>query len=604
MSKKEKKKVAAAEKDAPKHALRTAKRLFGQLKNQRLRLILVIACVIVTTALNILTPYYSAGVIDSMVEAVKNYVDAGAKFAIAWDPLGLQLTVITVMYALLIAFTFIQSFLMANVAETLILTLRNRIGEKIHKLPLKFFDGNKPGEILSRVTSDLDKISETLQTGLLRFISSIGTIIGAFAFMFYFSRELTLIFIAFTVISFVVTIIVAGKNLELSAVRQEKVAVLTGLAEEYYTGRNVIRAYNNEAASAAKMNEAVDEVAIANEKADFLTNSVNPGIRFLSRLSQAVILLIGCRAMLNGGMTIGGLQAYFQYMGMCAEPLTQASYMINSLQSAFASAERTFEFLDETEEVPDAACPVALDRAKGIIAFENVGFGYTPGNLLMKNIDFTAMQGQKIAIVGATGAGKTTLVNLLMRFYEVNGGRITLDGIPTTDLTRKTLRGNFGMVLQDTWLFDGTIAENIAYGKENATREEIENAAKMARIHDFIKSMPHGYDTVLAGDAANISVGQRQLLTIARVFLCDPPVLILDEATSSVDTRTEAEIGKAMSSLMSGRTSFVIAHRLSTIRDADSILFMDHGTVIEQGSHTELLAKGGAYASLYNSQFE
>ena len=603
MSDKEKKNVAATEKDAPKHAMRTAKRLFGQLKNQRLRLIFVIACVIITTVLNILAPYYSAGVIDSIVDAVKNSVATGTKFAITWDPLGLQLTVITVMYAVLTAFTFIQSFLMANVAETLILTLRKQIGEKIHKLPLKFFDGNKPGEILSRVTSDLDKISETLQTGLLRFISS-GTIIGAFAFMFYFSWKLTLIFIAFTVVSFVVTKIVAGKNLELSAVRQEKVAVLTGLTEEYYTGRNVIRAYNNEAASAAKMNDAIEAVAVANEKADFLTNSVNPGIRFLSRLSQAVILLIGCRAMVNGGMTIGGLQAYFQYMGMCAEPLTQASYMINSMQSAFASAERTFEFLDETEEVPDAACPVALDRAKGIIAFENVSFGYTPGNLLMKSIDFTAMQGQKIAIVGATGAGKTTLINLLMRFYEVNGGRITLDGIPTTDLTRKTLRGNFGMVLQDTWLFGGTIAENIAYGKEDATREEIEAAAKMARIHDFIKSMPHGYDTVLDNDAANISVGQRQLLTIARVFLCNPPVLILDEATSSVDTRTEAEIGKAMSSLMSGRTSFVIAHRLSTIRDADRILFMDHGTVIEQGSHTELLAKGGAYASLYNSQFE
>lgn len=346
------------------------------------------------------------------------------------------------------------------------------------------------------------------------------------------------------------------------------------------------------------MNRAIEDVAVANERTDFLTNSVNPSIRFLSRLSQMFILLIGCYRMVNGLMTFGAIQAYFQYMGICYEPMTEAAYMINSMQSAFASAERTFEFLDDTEEIKDTDHPVPLERAKGVVTFENVSFGYSPDKLLMKNISFTAKQGQKIAIVGATGAGKTTLINLLMRFYEVGGGRITVDGIPTADLTRKTLRSNFGMVLQDTWLFNGTIAENIAYGKENATRAEIEAAAKMAKIHYFIKTMPQGYDTVLDNDAANISVGQRQLLTIARVFLCDPPILILDEATSSVDTRTEAEIGKAMASLMQGRTSFVIAHRLSTIRDADCILFMNHGNIIEQGNHAELLAKGGAYAAL------
>ena len=493
---------------------------------------------------------------------------------------------------------------MSSVAEKLILTLREQISDKIHKLPLKFFDGNKPGEILSKVTSDLDKISETLQTGLLRFITSLGTIIGSLAFMFYFSPLLTLIFLGFTAISLIITNIVAGKNLDLSSERQEKVAVLTGLTEEYYTGRNVIKAYNNEENSIRTLNRAIEDVAVANERTDFLTNSVNPSIRFLSRLSQMFILLIGCYRMVKGLMTFGAIQAYFQYMGMCSEPMTEAAYMINSMQSAFASAERTFEFLDDTEEIKDTDHPVPLERAKGVVAFENVSFGYSPDKLLMKNISFTAKQGQKIAIVGATGAGKTTLINLLMRFYEVGGGRITVDGIPTADLTRKTLRSNFGMVLQDTWLFNGTIAENIAYGKENATRAEIEAAAKMAKIHYFIKTMPQGYDTVLDNDAANISVGQRQLLTIARVFLCDPPILILDEATSSVDTRTEAEIGKAMASLMQGRTSFVIAHRLSTIRDADCILFMDHGNIIEQGNHAELLAKGCAYAALYNSQFE
>lgn len=597
-------KTADIERDAPRHAMKTAIRLFGQLSNQRARLITVIFSVVITTALNIITPYYSADVMDSLIAAVKTAITHGTRFVIPWESLGRQLTVITVMYAAMTAFYFFQSFLMASVAEKLILTLREQISDKIHKLPLKFFDASKPGEILSRVTSDLDKISETLQTGLLRFITSIGTIIGSFAFMFYFSPLLTVIFIGFTAVSFFITKLVAGKNLELSAVRQEKVSYLTGLTEEYYAGRNVIKAYNNEENSIAALNKAIEDVAAANEKTDFLTNSVNPSIRFLSRLSQAVILLIGCSRMAKGLMTFGAVQAYFQYMGMCSEPLTEAAYMINSLQSAFASAERTFEFLDGDEEVKDTTRPVPLERAKGTVAFENVSFGYTPEKTLMRNISFTAKQGQKIAIVGATGAGKTTLINLLMRFYEVGGGRITVDGIPTTDLTRKTLRSNFGMVLQDTWLYNGTIAENIAYGKENATRAEIEAAAKMAKIHYFIKTMPHGYDTVLDNDAANISVGQRQLITIARVFLCNPPILILDEATSSVDTRTEAEIGKAMSLLMAGRTSFVIAHRLSTIRDADCILFMENGNITEQGSHSELLAKNGAYAALYNSQFE
>ena len=591
-------------KDRFRHALQIGKRLFMQLQNQKIRLALVVCSVVITTVLNILAPYYSADVMDSLVAVVKSAVAEGEGFAIPWEPLGEQLVIITLMYAAITVFYFFQTLLMASVAEKLILTLREQISEKIHKLPLSFFDRNKPGEILSKVTSDLDKISETLQTGLLRFITAMGTIVGSFVFMFYFSPLLTLIFIAFTAVSFLITRIVAGKNLALALDRQEKVGVLTGLTEEYYTGRNVIKAYNHEENSIVTLNHAIEDVAVANEKADFLTNSVNPSIRFLSRLAQAVILLIGCENMVKGVMTFGALQAYFQYMGMCSEPLTEAAYMVNSLQSAFASAERTFAFLDEKEEVKDTEHPLSLERAKGVVSFEYVSFGYFPDKMLMKDISFTAKQGQKIAIVGATGAGKTTLINLLMRFYEVGSGRITVDGTSVTDLTREALRSNFGMVLQDTWLFNGTIAENIAYGKENATREEIEAAAKMAKIHFFITTMPKGYDTVLDNDAANISVGQRQLLTIARVFLCDPPILILDEATSSVDTRTEAEIGKAMKKLMQGRTSFVIAHRLSTIRDADIILFMEKGNIIEQGRHEELLAKCGAYAALYNSQFE
>ncbi len=493
---------------------------------------------------------------------------------------------------------------MANVAENLILTLRKQISNKLNKLPLRFFfDGNKPGEILSRVTSDLDKVSETLQTGLLKLITSIGTLIGALAFMFYYSWILTLMFLAFTIISLLVTKLISKKNLECSAARQEGLAYLTGIAEEYYTGRDVIRAYNHEKESIKTVNEAVDELRAATKKTDFLLNCVNPLIRFLSRLSQAAIMLLACYWMIEGKMTIGIVQAFFQYINMAAEPLTETSYMINSLQAALASAERTFNFLDAEEEVKDTTTPVKLENAKGEIAFNNISFGYTSDKILMKNINFIAKPGQKIAVVGSTGAGKTTLINLLMRFYEVNGGQITIDGIPTTDLTRKDLRHNFGMVLQDTWLFGGTVAENIAYGKPDATMEEIKAAAKAAKVDYFIRTMPQGYETILDNEAGNLSVGQRQLITIARVFLCNPPVIILDEATSSVDTRTEVEIGKAMKKLMSGRTSFVIAHRLSTIRDADIILFMENGNIIEQGNHKQLLEKKGAYSALYYSQF-
>ena len=591
------------QKDAPKSATKSALRLFGQLKNQKARLIVVLVCVVLYTILNVVTPYYSAIVIDSLLGTIESAVATNSAFVINWDPLGIQMTILFVMYLLTAGIYFIQSFLMASVAEKLILTLRVQISEKLNKLPLRFFDRNKPGEILSRVTSDLDRVSETMQTGLLRLITSIGTVLGSLAFMFAISWVLALIFLGFAIISLIITSFVAKKNLICSSERQEAVSRLTGIAEEYYTGRDIIKAYNREEESKKTVSAYTEEVRLSARKTDFLTNSVNPLIRFLSRLSQAVILLIACNWMAQGTLTIGIVQAFFQYINLAAEPLTQTSYMINSLQSALASAERTFEFLDEEEEIPDTKTPVIIARSNGKIAFEHVSFGYFPDSILMKDISFTAKPGQKIAIVGSTGAGKTTLINLLMRFYEVNGGKITIDGIPTTELTRSDLRHNFGMVLQDTWLFGGTIAENIAYGKPNATREEIVKAAEMARVDYFIRTMPQGYDTMIDNDAGNLSVGQRQLITIARVFLCDPPILILDESTSSVDTRTEAEISKSMNELMKGRTSFVIAHRLSTIRDADIILYMENGNIIEQGSHAELIKKGGAYATLYNSQF-
>lgn len=590
--------------EQPSRVWDTTKRLCRQLNGQRVRLGIVGLSILIYIGLSIWNPMYSAIVIDHLWQSIQAAISQGIPFSITWENMCAELTQLSVQYFLTWIFYYLQSFLMASVAENLTLSLRKQVAEKLNRLPLRFFDQNKAGEILSRVTSDLDKVTEVLQTGLLKMIAAIGTVIGSLVVMFLYSIQLTGIFLLFMVVSMLITRIVARKNLKSAAERQETIGELTGIVEEFYNGRDVIKAYNHEHASIARVKEASAKNAAASQKADFLTNCVNPLIRLLTRLAHVVIAIIAGYEMINGRMSVGVVQAFFQYINQAAEPLTEASFMINSLQAALASAERTFEMLDEEEERPDTPYPVILREPKGQISFQHVSFGYQPGRLLMKDISFTAQPGQKIAIVGSTGAGKTTLVNLLMRFYEVNGGVISIDGVSTSDMTRKGLRSNFGMVLQDTWLFEGTVAENIAYGKADASREEIIDAAKAAKVDYFIRTMPHGYDTVLDNEASALSAGQRQLLTIARVFLCDPPILILDEATSSVDMRTETEIGKAMNQLMKGRTSFIIAHRLSTIRDADTILFMDHGNIIEQGSHEELLKKNGAYAALYYSQFE
>ena len=581
----------------------TVARLFGNLKGQRARLSVVALSILCYVGLAIWTPMYSAVVIDHLWARIQDCWRTGAPFTFGGG-LGAQLLSLSLQYLAMWLVYYLQSYLMASVAESLVLSLRSQVARKLNRLPLRFFDQNKAGELLSRVTSDLDKVSEVLQTGLLKLIVAVGTVIGSLIVMCYYSPALTGIFLVFMALGMVITKVVARKNLQYAGERQETVAVLTGVVEEYYTGRNVIRAYNHQAESMERVARAAEANRAANQKADFLTNCVNPLIRLLNRLGQVVIAILSGRALLSGTLSVGVVQAFFQYVNQTAEPLTEASYMINSLQSAFASAQRTFELLDEEEERPDPALPAQVERARGAISFRHVSFGYEPDRPLMRDISFEAAPGRKIAVVGATGAGKTTLINLLMRFYEVDGGRILLDGTDTAAMTRAGLREHFGMVLQDTWLFGGTVAENIAYGKPDASRAEIEAAARAAEADYFIRTMPQGYDTMLDNEAGNLSAGQRQLLTIARVFLCDPPILILDEATSSVDTRTEAEIGKAMKALMRGRTSFVIAHRLSTIRDADAILFMDHGNIIEQGDHKTLLARGGAYAALYYSQFE
>lgn len=586
-----------------KDAGKTLRRFIRSMGRQRVRLVIVLLSVAAYTVFNILAPMYSASVVDLIWNRIKELREVGQIFSITWEEGGKQIFFLLLIYLAAGGFYTLQNFLMASFAERLSLQLRGEVSEKLHRLPLSFYDRHQAGAVMSHITNDLDKMSEALQTGMIRLFVAVGVVTGSVIMMLRFSVVLTVVFLGFACISLLVTQIVSKRTLRYAARRQQAVGKLNGLIEESYSGRMVIKAFNYEEQSSERVHQAAEELARASEKTDFLINAVNPGIRIVNRCGMVAIAILGGGMLLGGRMSPGVFQAFFQYVNQAGEPITELSYMINSMQSALASVERVYALLDEPEMIPEAEHPVKPADITGTVSFSHVRFGYMPEKLLMHDVSFTARPGQKIAVVGSTGAGKTTLVNLLMRFYEVNGGCIQLDGINTADMIRADLRGSFGMVLQDAWLFEGTIAENIAYGRPDASREEIIAAAKAARADFFIRTLPHGYDTVLSNDAENISIGQRQLLTIARVFLCDPAILILDEATSSVDTRTEMEIGKAMKALMRGRTSFVIAHRLSTIVDSDLILVMQNGNIIEQGNHRRLLEADGAYAELYNSQF-
>lgn len=589
--------------DTPRNVKKTLKRLWSSVNDQHNRLIVVLTSVVFYTLLSIVAPLYSAYIVDLIWGNVKTALENETIFRITWEAGGRDILFLLLIYLVTGLFYTLQSFIMASFAEKLSFRLRNEVTQKLNRLPLSFFDRNQPGVVLSKMTNDLDKMSEVFQTGLLKLLTSAGLVIGSLIMMFRFSPSLTLIFLFFMGLSLLFTNVISAKTIRYALRRQQCVSNVTALVEENYSGRMIIKAFNRENRSSVEMHKATQELAEVSSKTDFLINAVNPAIRFLNRVCQVVIAIFAGSMLLKGSLSVGVFQAFIQYIYQASEPLTELAYMVNSMQSSLASLERVYNLLDEEELSPEALVPDTIERATGTVEFRHVRFGYSPENILMHDVNFSANPGQKIAIVGSTGAGKTTLINLLMRFYEVSGGKILLDGKDINSLTRANLRNNLGMVLQDTWLFGGTIAENIAYSKPDATREEIIAAAKAARVDFFVRTMPHGYDTVLGNDAESISIGQRQLLTIARVFLCDPAVLILDEATSSVDTRTEVEISKAMRKLMKNRTSFVIAHRLSTIVDADLILLMQDGNIIEQGNHKTLLQANGAYADLYNSQF-
>lgn len=592
--------------EVPKDTWGTVRRLWHAAAGERWRFGVVIAAILVYTGFHVAAPAYSARVIDVLWANIQAAFAEGRAFTVGWETGGRELATYFGIWTGACALYSVQCFVMAGFAEKLNLSLRRCIAEKLSRLPLKFYDGHKPGEVVSRATNDLDKMSEVLQTGLLKLMSAVGTIVGALYMMLRYSALLTAIFLVFAFVSTLITKGVSKWTLKLAAERQRYVGELTATVEEAYSGRLIIKSFNREGSSSQRVHELSDKLARASRRADFATNAISPLIRFIIRLAQVLIAVVAGGMLVGGQITIGVFQAFFQYIHQASEPLTQLSFTINTLQNALASVERVFDILDEEEVEPDPLPEVAAKlpaAVEGRVDFSRVRFGYNPEKPLMRDVTFHVKPGQKVAIVGATGAGKTTLINLLMRFYEIGGGSIELDGVDTHAMARPDLRANFGMVLQDAWLFDGTIAENIAYGRPDATREEIVRAAEMAHVDHFVRTMPQGYDTHIENDAETISQGQRQLLTIARVILCNPAILILDEATSSVDTRTERDIVQAMETLMHGRTSFVIAHRLSTIVDADLILHMRAGTIIEQGTHEELLAENGPYADLYRSQF-
>ena len=500
--------------------------------------------------------------------------------------------------------SFIQEYTMASLSEKITVKVRKEITKKFKTLPMSFYDHHQVGDIISRTTTGLNQLSQVLLTGINQFFSSIVTIVFALLMLFYIDVKLTLFVFLLIFGSAWVTQKFANKNKLKSDENQTALGSLNNKMEEYLTGNLIIKSFNQQDDAAKSIRKANHSQYEAFKKAQFMNFAIYPVIRLINQLAFIASAIFGSFLVFSGSITLGLLQAYLQYINQISEPISSASYVINSIQSAMAAIDRIFEIMDEPNELPDCTNSPLIHTPKGAIAFKNVQFGYTPDKILMENVSFSAKSKQTIAIVGPTGAGKTTLVNLLMRFYELNNGMITFDGIDITEFSRSELRKQFGMVLQNTWLFEGTVAENIAYGNRLASREEIIAAARIAQCDHFIRTLPKGYDTIISSENGALSQGQQQLLTIARVLLADPAVVILDEATSSVDTRTEAMIQKAMNAVTDNRTSFVIAHRLSTIENADLILVMKNGNIIEQGTHDTLLSKPTLYASLYNSQFQ
>ena len=606
--KNKKKETVVFSEDIPKNTKKTIRRLMKTLKTQNKKLIIVGILALLSSIFYAVIPLMVGVAINNLVNAINSFDKSVSVLLMVAQALTMPVLVLVLISIVNSFLTYIQQYIISSVGENLTLSLRKDISKKINKLPLKYFDSHKKGDVMSRVTTDLEKVSLVMQVGFMQFISSCFTIIFTIISMLILNLKLSLLIFIFIGISAIATNYVSSLSQRYYAYNFDAMGELSGKIEEVYSGNRIVKIFNQQENVIQEVTELNKKQFEANRKAQFIDFAIYPTIRLLNQLGFIATAIVGGIMTLNGQISLGGIQAFLQYVNQVSEPVTQASYVIMSLQSAIAGAERVFELLDEEEEVADNKLnEFSFDKnpiSKGKVDFKNVKFGYTDEKTLIKNLNLEVKPNEMVAIVGPTGGGKTTLINLIMRFYELNGGAISIDGVNINEIPRNILRRQIGMVLQDTWLFEGTIAENIAYGKMDATREEIMAAAKAACCDHFIRTLEHGYDTVISSETSNVSQGQMQLLTIARAMLTNPTVMILDEATSSVDTRTEVEIQKALSRLMKDKTSFVIAHRLSTIQNADMILVVKDGDIIERGTHQSLLDQDGFYASLYYSQFE
>ncbi|NWK68907.1 ABC transporter ATP-binding protein [Bacillus paramycoides] len=582
----------------------TMNKLLQYLKPYKLSILVVILFAIGSAAFTIVGPKILGNATTKLFEGLVSKVSGAPGAAIDFTYIGNIVILLLGLYLLSTAFGIIQGYIISGVAQKVSYNFRKEIDEKINRMPLKYFDKTTHGEVLSRITNDVDTVSQTLNQSMSQIITSVITIIGVLIMMLSISWQMTLVALLILPVSMILIMGVVKRSQKHFKSQQEYLGHVNGQVEEIYSGHNIVKAFNKEEEEVKKFEEVNDTLYHSAWKSQFLSGMMMPIMTFIGNIGYVAVSILGGWLAVKRTIAVGDILAFVQYVRSFTQPIAQVAQIANVLQSTAAAAERVFEFLEEEEEVPEAENPVKLQKGQGEVTFQDVQFGYNPDKIIINNFSANIKPGQKVAIVGPTGAGKTTIVKLLMRFYDVNSGAICIDGHDIKDFTREDLRNMFGMVLQDTWLFNGSIMENIRYGRLDATDEEVIEAAKAAHVHSFVKTLPNKYQMELNEEASNVSQGQKQLLTIARALLADPKILILDEATSSIDTRTEVLIQKAMENLMEGRTSFIIAHRLSTIRDADLILVMKDGDIVEQGSHEELLKADGFYASLYNSQFE
>ncbi|MBL1226876.1 ABC transporter ATP-binding protein [Enterococcus sp. BWR-S5] len=580
----------------------TIKKLVSYIGEYKIPVFFVMIFAAASTVFNIWGPKILSSAITELFDGlIKKYQGTGG---IDFEKIGGILLFMLGLYLVASLFGIMQGWIMSTISQKITYRMRKEISEKIDRMPMNYFESRTTGEVLSRITNDVDTLGQSLNQSITQLITSVFTIVGVIVMMLSISVKMTGVAVLIVPISFVLIMIVVKNSQKYFKTQQEYLGVINGKVEETIGGYNIVRLFNDEENSLNEFKEQNDVLFKSAWKSQFLSGLMQPIMNFVGNLGYVAVAIVGGIMAYNGSITVGDIQAFIQYVRNLTQPIAQLAQVSNMLQSMAAAAERVFEFLEEEEEDQTVENPVKIDKAQGMVDFDHVHFGYTPDKIVINDFSTHVDPGQTVAIVGPTGAGKTTMVKLLMRFYDVNSGAIKIDGYNIKDFNRADLRKNIGMVLQDTWLFKGTIMENLRYGRLDATDEEVYAAAKAAHVHHFIQTLPGGYNMELNEESSNISQGQKQLLTIARAILADKPILILDEATSSVDTRTEGLIQEAMNNLMAGRTSFVIAHRLSTIKDADKILYMQGGDIKEQGTHEELLEQGGFYASLYNSQFE